>query len=39
MVEYTEFILEKQEINFGEQGRAEISDMLPGIGSRKEEER
>ena len=39
MVKYTKFILEKQEYNFGEQGRAEISDMLPGIGGRKEEER
>ena len=35
---YTEFILEKQEYNFGEQGRAEISDMLLGFGGRKEEE-
>ena len=35
---YTEFILEKQEYNFGEQGRAEISDMLLGFSGRKEEE-
>ena len=34
---YTEFILEKQEYNFGEQGRAEISDMLLGVSGRKEE--
>ena len=38
MVEYTKFILEKQEYNFSEQERTEISDMLPGIGGRKEEE-
>ena len=37
MVEYTEFILEKQEYNFGEQGRAEISDMLLSVSGRKEE--
>ena len=35
---YTEFILKKQEYNFGEQGRAEISDMLLGFSGRKEEE-
>ena len=34
---YTEFILEKEEYNFGEQGRAEISDMLLGVSGRKEE--
>ena len=34
---YTDFILEKQEFNFGEQGRAEISDMLLGISGREEE--